>query len=50
MPGEDVPVGLRHIIGGDPIDDVGECIWDDDKLGAFCEDVGIPGIPPGPKP
>ena len=49
MPGDDVPVGLRHIIGGDPIDDVGECIGGDDKLptpGEGWVDEGTP-MPPG---
>lgn len=52
MPGDVVPVGLRHIKGGEPMDDVGECSCDDDMLGPpdGCVDEGIPGMPPGPKP
>lgn len=51
MPGDVVPVGLRHIKGGEPMDDVGECSCDD-MLGPEegCVDEGIPGMPPGPKP
>lgn len=53
MPGEEDPVGLKHIIGGEPIEDVGDGMLADDKgpPGDGCVDVGIPDIgPPGPNP
>uniref|UniRef100_A0A0B7BND1 Uncharacterized protein n=1 Tax=Arion vulgaris TaxID=1028688 RepID=A0A0B7BND1_9EUPU len=47
-PGEGLgPDGLKHIIGGDPIEEVGECICCGPGDGWV--EVAI-GIPPGPKP
>lgn len=54
IPGEgEGPVGERHIMGGEPKEEVGECIPEDmlGTPGEGCVDGGIPGIePPGPYP